>query len=106
VEQAQRIAVSHRIKAYAFGHAGDGNLHLDMVGSMENEEMAERVNRAYEEIVSYAISLGGTATGEHGVGIGKKRFMVQEHGEGVEVMRRIKNLFDPNGVLNPGKILP
>jgi D-lactate dehydrogenase (cytochrome) len=73
---------------------------------MEDQEFSERLNRANEEIVSYAISLGGTATGEHGVGIGKRRFMVQEHGEGVKLMKKIKDLMDPNGILNPGKILP
>ncbi len=106
VDEARKILASYHLKAYALGHAGDGNIHLNIVGHMEDQEFAERLSRANEEIVSYAISLGGTATGEHGVGIGKKRFMVQEHGEGVEVMRRIKNLLDPNGILNPGKILP
>lgn len=106
VEQARKVVASHGLKAYSFGHAGDGNLHMNIVGSMEDEEFVKRMNQANDEIVSYAISLGGTATGEHGIGIGKKRFMIQEHGEGVEVMRRIKNLLDPNGILNPGKILP
>jgi D-lactate dehydrogenase (cytochrome) len=106
VTHAQKVAASYDLKAYAFGHAGDGNLHMDIFGDMQNGEIAERMHKAYEEIVSYAVSVGGTATGEHGVGMGKKRFMIQEHGEGVEVMRRIKNLLDPNGILNPGKILP
>ncbi len=106
VDEARKILASYHLKAYALGHAGDGNIHLNIVGHMEDQEFAKRLSRANEEIVSYAISLGGTATGEHGVGIGKKRFMIQEHGEGVEVMRRIKNLLDPNGILNPGKILP
>jgi D-lactate dehydrogenase (cytochrome) len=62
---------------------------------------AELVN---EEIVRYAIEVGGTSTGEHGVGIGKRKFMMLEHGEGLEVMRMIKRLLDPNGIMNPGKI--
>jgi D-lactate dehydrogenase (cytochrome) len=73
---------------------------------MEDSDCMERINRANEEIVTYAISVGGTATGEHGIGIGKRRFMRQEHGDAVELMKRIKNLFDPNGILNPGKLLP
>ena len=52
----------------------------------------------------HALSLGGTATGEHGVGIGKARFMAREHGEGLDVMKMIKTLLDPNEILNPGKI--
>jgi D-lactate dehydrogenase (cytochrome) len=56
------------------------------------------------EVVNYAISVGGTATGEHGVGIGKRQFMDAEHGDSLELMRRIKRLLDPNGILNPGKI--
>ena len=55
-------------------------------------------------MVSTALSLGGTATGEHGVGIGKRKFMAAEHGCSFEYMKRIKTLFDPNGILNPGKI--
>jgi D-lactate dehydrogenase (cytochrome) len=57
-----------------------------------------------EAIVRRAIDLGGTATGEHGVGIGKRKFMSQEHGVSLEIMKRIKFLFDPNGIMNPGKI--
>ncbi len=106
VERAGSIVTSYRLKAYIFGHAGDGNLHMNIVGDMEDREFVERLDRANEEIVSHAISVGGTATGEHGVGIGKRRFMAQEHGEGVEVMRKVKNLLDPHGILNPGKVLP
>ena len=69
------------------------------------EELARGV-RATEEIVSYALELGGTIAGEHGVGYLKRQFMRQEHGAAVELMRGIKALFDPNGIMNPGKILP
>jgi D-lactate dehydrogenase (cytochrome) len=106
VEYAGKTMGSYHLKAYCFGHAGNGNLHLVIVGDLRDEEFTKRMNQAYVELVSYAISVGGTTTGEHGVGIGKKKFMTQEHGEGVEVMRRIKNLLDPNGIMNPGKILP
>ena len=106
VERAGQIAASLHLKAYAFGHAGDGNLHLNIIGNMKDQEFVRRLDQAHEEIVSYAISVGGTATGEHGVGIGNRRFMRQEHGPAVEVMRGIKNLLDPRGILNPGKIFP
>ena len=94
------------IKGYAFGHAGDGNLHVAVAGDLTRPDVTKRLDQANEEIVSQAISLGGTATGEHGVGIGKRKFMVQEHGESLQLMEKIKQLFDPNGILNPGKIFP
>ena len=79
---------------------------MDIFGDMKDKECAKKMTEAHDKIVAYAIFLGGTATGEHGIGIGKRKYMIQEHGEGVEVMKRIKNLLDPNGILNPGKILP
>jgi len=106
VEQAKKIADAYQVKSYIFGHAGDGNLHMNIVGNMRDSSCVERINKANEEIVAYAISVGGTATGEHGIGIGKRKFMRQEHGDAVDLMRRIKNLFDPKGILNPGKLLP
>ncbi|MFQ6033944.1 MAG: FAD-binding oxidoreductase, partial [Candidatus Bipolaricaulia bacterium] len=59
-----------------------------------------------EEIVFRALDLEGTATGEHGVGLGKRKFMEREHGPSLEIMRGIKKLLDPNGIMNPGKIFP
>lgn len=106
VEYANETVAAYQLISYTWAHAGDGNLHLDIFGNMQDEECAKRMNEAQEKIVAYAISVGGTATAEHGVGIGKRKYMIQEHGQGVEVMRRIKNLLDPNGILNPGKILP
>jgi D-lactate dehydrogenase (cytochrome) len=87
------------------GHAGDGNLHTVNFFD-ENEEDRARVAQLNDELVSKALSLGGTCTGEHGVGIGKRKYMVREHGEAaVELMRQIKVLLDPNGILNPGKVV-
>ena len=106
VEYATKTAASYGLKSCVSSHAGDGNLHLNVIGDMQDKAFLDRLDRAYEDIVSYAISVGGTATGEHGVGIGKRRFMIQEHGQGVEVMRGIKKFLDPNGILNPGKVLP
>jgi len=94
------------IKGYAFSHAGDGNLHLCLAGRKTEKEDWDHIDNIGRRLVSRAISLGGTATGEHGVGIGKRRYMPEEHGKSLEWMRHIKNLFDPNGILNPGKIFP
>jgi D-lactate dehydrogenase (cytochrome) len=106
VAYAARTADDYGLKNCVSAHAGDGNLHLNIVGNMKDDEFVERLNKAYEKIVTHAISVGGTATGEHGVGIGKRKFMVHEHGQGIEVMRGIKTYMDPNGILNPGKIFP
>ena len=57
-----------------------------------------------EEVILFALENGGTATGEHGIGIGKRKFMIREHGHSLNVMKQIKELFDPNGIMNPGKI--
>lgn len=89
---------------YLIGHAGDGNLHL-LIPFADEAEYAQAM-RANEAIVYKAIELGGTATGEHGVGVGKAKFMPREHGLALDVMRSIKHTLDPNGILNPGKIFP
>ena len=92
------------IPGYTFSHAGDGNLHLVFMGKIGDKEEWTIIDRINERIVSKALAMGGTATGEHGVGIGKRKFMEAEHGLSLEWMKKIKNLFDPNGILNPGKI--
>ncbi|PJF24453.1 MAG: FAD-binding oxidoreductase, partial [Phototrophicales bacterium] len=72
----------------------------------DDEVSRDRAFRLNSEIVMKAIELGGTATGEHGVGIGKAKYMRREHGEALDVMRTIKAALDPNNILNPGKIFP
>jgi D-lactate dehydrogenase (cytochrome) len=94
---------TYQIEGSLIGHAGDGNLHVEM--PYQNEETRIRVSLANDAIVDKAITLDGTSTGEHGVGIGKAKFMQQEHGPALDVMHRVKHLLDPNGILNPGKIL-
>ena len=90
------------LPAYMLGHAGDGNIHVIFpFGDDAEYKIASDLNA---RIVEKAISMGGTATGDHGVGMGKMRFMEQEHGEAFAVMRSIKQVLDPNGILNPGKI--
>lgn len=91
---------------YIFGHAGDGNIHMAMMGKRGDDADWAAIETVNRKLVLKAISVGGTATGEHGVGIGKRRFMETEHGRSLAWMMRVKNLFDPNGILNPGKIFP
>jgi len=104
VEWGQKVLEKRGLKGYAFGHAGSGNLHMEILGNPEEKEGWQSILEAGEEIVSFALKCGGTATGEHGVGIGKRKFMEREHGESLKIMRQIKELLDPNGIMNPGKI--
>ncbi|MFZ0135388.1 MAG: FAD-binding oxidoreductase [Desulfobacterales bacterium] len=101
---SQRLVDQEQAVGYVFGHAGDGNLHVVLVGDpTDKKEWAalEEINRL---IVTRAVEVGGTCTGEHGVGIGKRKFMPLEHGESYELMRKIKDLVDPKGLMNPDKI--
>jgi D-lactate dehydrogenase (cytochrome) len=93
----------HNLTAYVFGHAGDGNIHICAPFTRDTFQSVYEMNT---EVVHKAISLNGTATGEHGVGIGKSRFMKMEHGIALDVMHEIKQTLDPNWILNPGKIFP
>jgi D-lactate dehydrogenase (cytochrome) len=104
VEWGQKVLEKKGLKGYAFGHAGSGNLHMEILGITGDERGRQKVEEAGEEIVSFALEKGGTATGEHGIGIGKKKFMKREHGESLKLMKQIKELLDPKGIMNPGKI--
>ena len=87
-----------------YGHAGDGNLHPQILYDEYNAEQAETVEKVEEEIFHLAISLKGTLTGEHGIGLSKADYMTLEH-DPVEMalMRQIKRTLDPNNIMNPGK---
>jgi D-lactate dehydrogenase (cytochrome) len=89
------------------GHVGDGNFHVCFLVDPDDPAELARVEELAERIARRAIALGGTCTGEHGVGYGKTKLLTLEHGaEGVELMRRIKTALDPYNIMNPGKILP
>jgi D-lactate dehydrogenase (cytochrome) len=87
------------------GHAGDGNFHLIYVLDPSDPEELERARRLNERMVVRALAMGGTCTGEHGVGYGKMKFLEAEHGPGLEVMRTIKRALDPENRMNPGKMV-
>ncbi len=87
------------------GHVGDGNYHLSFIIDPANERDMARARAVNERMVAHALSLGGTCTGEHGVGYGKVGFLRAEHGEAVEVMRELKQALDPGNLMNPGKIV-
>ncbi|MCB1970005.1 MAG: FAD-binding protein [Geminicoccaceae bacterium] len=89
------------------GHVGDGNFHLGLLIDMDNPEELDLARHYNDRLVHHALRLGGTCTGEHGVGYGKTRFLRDEHGEeAVHAMRLLKHAYDPKNILNPGKVLP
>ena len=94
------------LKTFYISHAGNGNVHLNILCPKGDQRQWERVEGIVDRLVTKSLALGGTATGEHGIGLGKRKFMVAEHGAGLEWMKQIKTMFDPNGILNPGKIFP
>ena len=98
---AQDQLEAHGLSGPIHCHAGDGNFH---VVAFYDEDRASAVHAFNQALVERALSVGGTATGEHGVGSGKIKFMEAEHGASYDWMRKVKELFDPNGILNPGKI--
>ena len=106
-------AVAHaRAQADALGldaaivaHAGDGNYHVLFMLDPDDPRELDAADRLNAEIVGWALDRGGTCTGEHGVGLGKIAYLEREHGDLLPYLREVKRLFDPNGILNPGKVL-
>jgi glycolate oxidase len=91
----------------AFGHAGDGNIHFNIMLDKRNPEVLKTAEQTIETLFDYTLQLGGTISGEHGVGLTKMQFIKKEIGPAeLILMKKIKNVFDPNGILNPGKIFP
>jgi glycolate oxidase len=91
----------------SFGHAGDGNIHFNIMLDKKNRADLEKAEEAVDALFEYTLELGGTISGEHGVGITKAPYIAREIGAlELELMKKIKKLFDPNGILNPGKIFP
>lgn len=101
---SQRLVDESGVIGYVFGHAGDGNLHVVLVGDPSDTAAWSKLETINHAIVEKAVRIGGTCTGEHGVGIGKRKFMSLEHGESYHLMRRIKEVIDPKWLMNPDKI--
>ncbi|KPJ78461.1 MAG: hypothetical protein AMJ54_03515 [Deltaproteobacteria bacterium SG8_13] len=106
IATARQELDSAGLDGYIISHAGNGNIHLNLVGPRDDPQAWETIESISNRMVLKALEVGGTATGEHGVGIGKKKYMAAEHGRGLQWMKQIKHLFDPNQILNPGKIFP
>jgi glycolate oxidase len=101
----ESVANKHRLRIGTFGHMGDGNLHPTFLTDERNADEMHRVEEAFKEIFAEAIRLGGTITGEHGIGVAKKAFLPAFAGAAqMRVMRELKRALDPNHILNPGKM--
>ena len=105
VEHARTCADRHGIAAAVVAHAADGNFHLVHVVDPDDAADVAAAQELHAELVEWALERGGTSTGEHGVGIGKIGYLEREHGDLVPYLRALKQVFDPNGILNPGKVV-
>jgi glycolate oxidase len=105
LEKINQISSSYNLSFGNFGHAGDGNLHPTCLTDERNKDEIRRAEKAFEEIFDAAVKMGGTITGEHGIGLQKKQFLGKVfNSAAIDMMRQMKLTLDPNGVLNPGKI--
>lgn len=102
IAHAQRLLNEMDLQGSILGHVGDGNFHT-LVAVAPDEY--DRAHAFAEQLVHHALALGGTVSGEHGIGLVKREYMAAEHGPALDWMRRLKALFDPHGLLNPGKII-
>jgi D-lactate dehydrogenase (cytochrome) len=94
------------LKAPILGHVGDGNFHMVLLIDRDDPKDLAEVDRINDRLVKRAIAMGGTCTGEHGIGAFKAKFLKEEHGDAVELMKLLKHAIDPNNLMNPGKMLP
>jgi len=105
IRETQQDIRDFGLTAPIVGHVGDGNFHLCLMVSKDDPAESKKANDLHERMVMRALGMGGTCTGEHGVGYGKLDFLVAEHGEAISVMRSIKQALDPDNIMNPGKVL-
>jgi D-lactate dehydrogenase (cytochrome) len=103
--ETQKDIQANGLYAPIVGHVGDGNFHLTMMVDPSDPTYLPRAEALNDRMVARALALGGTCTGEHGVGMGKIKFLYEEHGEAMSLMRSIKKALDPDNIMNPGKII-
>lgn len=104
LRNARETIASRGVDGAILGHVGDGNYHAVFMLDPADENDLRRAKEVNGEIVRYALERGGTCTGEHGIGFGKKEYLEAEHGDSIPFMKKLKKMADPNGTLNPGKL--
>jgi glycolate oxidase len=108
VKGVKEISSKYGITTICYGHSGDGNIHVNILkDKMDDQSWEKSLDKAIREIFALTVSLGGTISGEHGIGYSQKSYLpIAISGAELEMMKKIKKTFDPNGILNPGKIFP
>jgi len=106
IDEVKSIARRQKIRIFSVGHAGDGNVHLILMkDDLSDDAWAETWPQTMKQLYETAVSYGGTISGEHGIGLDKKKYLSLSIGESeLRLMKAVKRLFDPNNILNPGKI--
>ena len=103
----EKLAAQYQISNVNFGHAGNGNIHVNLLVNPDNADEMKRAYACLDEVFSLVLSLQGTLSGEHGVGMAKRPFVPREIDETtINLMKAVKLTFDPNNILNPGKLFP
>ena len=107
IRESQKIAKKYELNNYNFGHLGDGNVHVNLTHEKNNNEIIKKAELAAREIFELSVKLGGTISGEHGIGITKKKFLnIELPPSAIQLQKKIKQVFDPLNILNPGKVFP
>ena len=107
VAQLEQLSAKHGIQIVNFGHAGNGNLHVNLLYDPNDPQQNTRVNLCLEEVFATVLAMDGTISGEHGIGLVKRDWVARELDPvSLSLMHAIKQQFDPAGILNPGKTLP
>jgi FAD/FMN-containing dehydrogenase len=103
----EELRAQFHLRIAAFGHAGDGNIHVNLLINREDQEERARARRAERILFEQVVALEGSISGEHGIGFAKAQYIgIELSDEEIALMKRVKAAFDPNGILNPGKIFP
>ena len=104
--QARALIAAAGLTGPILGHVGDGNFHAILLLDRDNPAELETAKQVAHDLAAMALAMGGTITGEHGIGLGKRAMMAEEHGPAWAVMGAIKAALDPLNILNPGKLVP